>query len=177
MGLLLLASAATTPAPTDTAGASSNGPIVVVVLAVITLLGTVLTAMGPTFLEMAKGRGSRRPPPADNGNPPTVPAGQTPPPNPAPPLPSEPSRVSNQMVRSAAEGFDLLESAFTDFRSQRDAAMSRYDRVLDELSDAREIIKEQAVYIVQLEERAGIPRRANGGRHGSPTDPQPWGHR
>lgn len=160
-----------TPATDD--AASSGGPIVIVLLAVITLAGTAVTAMGPTLLEIAKSRGSRlRPAPAGStpSGAPDVPAVSPSPPNPAPPLSSEHTPASNQMVQSAQHGLGMVEAAVLDYRSQRDAAMRRYDTVLEDLEEAKDVIREQAVYIAQLEGRLGVGRRNYGGRHGPSTD-------
>jgi hypothetical protein len=167
--LTLLAQAAT--ADDSSAG---QGPLVIVILAVITLGGTAVTAMGPTFLEIAKGRGSRRPAGATPSAP-EVPGGATPPPNPSLPLSPQPTPATAQMVQSAQSGLGMVEAAVLDYRNQRDAAMTRYQQTLDDLDQARDIIREQAVYIAQLEARAGIRQPNYGGRHGSPPDTRPWG--
>lgn len=157
---------ATDPATPDT---SSQGPIIVVVLAVVTLAGTALTAMGPALVEIAKNRGSR-----SRGGTPPVPAGPTPPPNPAPALADTPvAPASSQMVQGAQAGLSMVEAAVLDYRSQRDAAQARYDRALDDLEEAQDLIRDQAVYIATLEGRLGMARPNYGGRHGSfPNNPQ-----
>jgi hypothetical protein len=168
---LLLVQAATTAPAEDSGG---QGPLVVVILAVITLGGTVITAMGPTFLEVAKGRGSRRPAGAAPAAP-EVPGGAAPPPNPAPPLSPEPTPTTAQMVQSAQSGLGMVEAAVLDYREQRNAAMTKYQEALTDLDEARDIIREQAVYIAQLEARANLRQPNYGGRHGSPPDTRPWG--
>ena len=89
VGLTLAADA---PA-TDSA---SQGPIVVVVLAVVTLLGTGVTAAGPVLLEMVKNRGK------PSGAPPKIEA------KPDGNAPSAP--VASQMVETANNGLSMVEA-------------------------------------------------------------------
>jgi hypothetical protein len=160
--------------------ASSGGPMIVVILGVVTLLGTIATAMGPTFVEMTKNRGLRVRP--ASGSSPPVPAGAAPPPNPAPPLPPEHSPVANAMVASASAGLSMVEAAVLDYREQRDAARRAAEDLQDELDDANAYIRDQAVYIARLESdneqlraRLGVPRQNYGGRHGSSAETRaPW---
>jgi hypothetical protein len=155
--------ATATPPAEPAADVGSNGPVVVIVLAVIAAMTTVLTAAGPVLMEFAKGR-AHRTAPGSGPSAPDVPGGSTPPPNPAPPLSPAPTQESNQMVQSAQQGLSMVEAAVLDYRSQRDAAMGRYDAVLADLKEAEDIIREQAVYIAQLEVRIGRPPNY-GGRH------------
>lgn len=153
----------------DSSEATGQGPLIVVALAVITLGGTAITAMGPTFVELAKNRGVRlktNTPSVDS-----VPAGSTPPPNPAPPLSPNPTPTSVEMVQSAQHGLSMVEAAVLDYRSQRDLAMQRYDKAIADLAEAEDIIREQAVYIAQLEGQLG--RRPYRGRHNFHPDHPP----
>lgn len=166
MSAAALGSALVLAQDSSTAESTGQGPLIVVLLAVFTLGGTAITAMGPTFVELAKNRGVRlkvNTPAVD-----PVPAGPTPPPNPAPPLSSNPTPTSIEMVQSAQHGLSMVEAAVLDYRSQRDLAMQRYDKVLADLAEAEDIIREQAVYIAQLEGQVG--RRNHGGRHNFHSD-------
>lgn len=145
---------------------TSQGTLVVVILAVITLGGTAITAMGPTFVELAKNRGVRLKTSVPAADP--VPAGPAPPPSPALPLSPDPTKTSVEMVQSAQHGLSMVEAAVLDYRAQRDLAMQRYDKVLGDLAEAEDIIREQAVYIAQLEGQLG--RRSYGGRHNLNSD-------
>jgi hypothetical protein len=156
---------------------ASQGPVVLIVLGVIGLLGTVATAGGPVLLEMAKSKGLRLKPssPAATAVPVPVPAGPSPPSNPAPALADQPPAEKSVAVREGAQqGLSMIEAAVLDYRQQRDRALDSVDRKDAELDEAHDIIREQAVYIAQLEERLGMFPR-NGGRHGrGAPPPQSW---
>jgi hypothetical protein len=128
---------------------TSQGPIVVVVLAVVTLLGTAATAAGPVLIEIAKNRG-KTPALAGAGS---GGGSSSPPTSPSPPAPAP---ASSQMAEAASSGLSMVEQAVLDYRAQRDAAQSRYDRVLATLAERDDIIRNQAVYIATLEGRLGV---------------------
>lgn len=72
----------------------------------------------------------------------------------------------------------MVEQAVLDYRQQRDEAMRRYDEALDELDDAREVIRNQAVIIARYEGTRNNGRDAyNYGRHGMDAQEQSWGPR
>lgn len=154
-------------APTD----ASNGPVVVVLVAGVAAVGTIATALGPTFVEIVKNRGSRNKPPAP-ATPPATPPATTPTPAPtpaegAPANSNGPSPTVTTSTQNAFNGLTMVEQAVLDSRQQRDEAMRRYFEIAEDLEEAREIIREQAVRIARLE-AAGTPQRntRSQGRHG-----------
>jgi hypothetical protein len=143
---------------TAPAASSSQGPIIVVILAVIALVGTGLTAIGPSLVEIAKNRGSRQK---------VIPVNGAPEPPPAAP---EPTPASTQMVQSAQSGLAMIESAVMDARTQRDAVMRHAGQLRRELEEERDVIRRQAVYIAQLEGRFN---NQGYGAHTAPQAPHP----
>lgn len=158
------------PASEETAADPSSGPAIVIGLALITLAGTAVTAFAPQIPEIIKARLGR----GGNGAVATAesPTGVLPAAAPE----SAPPASSNQMVQSANAGLSMVEDAVLDYRSQRDAAMGRYDEVREDLEEAKDVIREQAVYIAQLEGWLGIGRQNYGGRHGPQPDASQQGH-
>lgn len=156
-------SLATALAADDTAPAasSSQGPIIVVILAVIALVGTGLTAIGPSLVEIAKNRGKPKVATASG------------PPEPVPAAP-EPTPASAQMVQSAQSGLAMIESAVMDARTQRDAVMRHAGQLRRELEEEREVIRRQAVYIAQLEGRFNNQGYGAHSASQTPYPPQGW---
>lgn len=138
-----------TPGGTGPVVGDAGSPLVIIGLAAITLIGTAVTAMAPTLLELAKRRSSTSSPPS---------------------LTSEPVPGNPQVVYSAQTGISMVEQAFAtalDYRQQRDEATVERRRAMDDLRRARDHIRRQEAYIRQLEDRLGIRRGDNA------TDPQP----
>jgi hypothetical protein len=137
---------------------------VIVVLALFTLVGTICTAMAPTLLEFVKGKAGKKP-----GTAPTS-GSVTDSPKPT---------TSNGMVQAANDGLSLVEAMVLDYRAQRDNAQRLYGEALEDLEDARETIREQAVRIAELQ--GGRRRRTShyGDRYaeGYADDRQPWDQR
>lgn len=148
--VLLLWHVADTPAaPT---ASSSGSTTVIILVAVVTVLGTVATAMGPTLVEIVKGRAAIR------ATTPTPPA-----------APSQESPVSDPLssvVRSGSDALDMVEAAVLDYRQQRDAALLRVDTLQGRLDEANSVIARQQVIIAQLEARLTAQ---------SPPTPGPYG--
>lgn len=158
--VLSLVYAADTPATPD----SSNGPVVVVLVAVATVVGTAVTALGPTFLEIAKNRGKK---PGGGSSPPAeaVPPGATSPPTPAPP-PASPGNALSAVVTPGIDALSMLNAAVMDYRTQRDNALREVSDLRFRLEQAGRMVMDQRVQIGQLQEQ--IRGGAGNSRHRLP---------
>lgn len=134
MATFLLWMAADAPAAAD----ASNGPVVVIVTAILAVLGTIGTAFGPALVELIKGKVKPATPPA---------AAPTAPP------PASPGNPLVPVVASGIDALSMVDAAVRDSRAQRDAALQRADLLQSALDSARATIGQHLVEIAQLRGR------------------------
>lgn len=127
--------------------ASSNGPTVTIILAVVGVLGVIATALGPFLVELAKRKRGGTTPPGDTG-------GST---VSAPPAPSaSPNNPLTPVIQPGIDALAMVDAAVRDYRQQRDDALRRVDELQERLDEANRTIARQLVYIARLE--PGSPR-------------------
>lgn len=142
---MLFASAPTPPA------AESGGAMVIVVVAIIAAVGTVATALGPTFVEMAKNRSKGSAAPQAPATPGAQPAGGPV----VAPLTASPGNPLTPVVQSGIDALSMVDAAVQDYRRQRDAALARADHLQAQLDAARGTIHVQLVEMTQLKAQMG----------------------
>lgn len=153
--------------PSQTVSSASSSPTIILSVAAFTVFGTFATALGPALVEIIKNRYARRAKAEEEAR--KAQEGAE--------APVEPVPASVELVQSGYAAVGMVESAVLDYRLQRDEAIRRADaawikleQVREELEEARDYIRGQAVLIARYEAEAGrtpnIPN--NPGRHEMP---------
>ncbi len=140
---------------------ADGGPTVIILVAVVTVVGTIATALGPTLVEIVKSRRAGGTPPA-----PTAPGAEVAGDAPVS-LPPSPDNPLTPVVQSGIDALGMVNAAVQDYRNQRDDALRRVDQLQGLLDDARATIGQQLVELTQLHARLA--------RYEPEAPPDPYG--